>query len=598
MKIFQWMLVLTLALNSACKPKTPPPAAASTTPPASTPGLPNTASQCADYAPDAFVLRQDLVAGLLKSDARLLLRFAQFTDDHVIDDDGQAFVGASFLDPVASVFEAAQRLQEEYSDEALNDMIQRINACHARFPMEFVIVTGDSADLTTVAETRRFIDNLDGSFDQPSAFEQACAAAQPAGLPAQLLNQLCTRFTGRGVADTQSVDPDVDDPTFQFLPSRTLQQILNTEQAAISGRAADGSTDPTRQTLTRSPGLPEPLRCQAGLPACGNERLALPYWMAFGNHDAYLRGTLPLLQPANEFALAFGRHFMLNPHEFIDEFFFSADAPGPVGHGFNFADTARREDNDDRNDGYYAVDAGGGRFRMIVMNTIMDGKDPRIPLEVLRNPFALADGTMDAAQFEWIKTELARASARGQLVMVFSHHPDLSFAESGSFAALLPIEVTAAELNAELASWPNLIAWVAGHTHLHRIRAFKVDGAQGSNGDITTPVTCKTAGACKGFWQIETASLIDFPQEQRVLEVFDNGDGTGVIRAPVIQHRFERSKALAERDDRCALYLSDPAAVAAGISDGGLDAVCQQGGVRQGQPEDRNVELLFALPLQ
>lgn len=557
----------------------------------------NAPATCTNFAPDTFVTRNELAAGTRRADAQLLLRFLQFTDDHIIDDEGQAIHGGGFFDPLHPTFESALRLQQEYSDEALNDMVQGVNSCHAQFPAEFMIVTGDSADLTTLAETRRFIDNLDGTFDRVSDYEEKCRAGLPAGTPEPIAENTCTRFTGRGVADTQSVDPDPDDPSYQQLATRTSRQIAEATAAAASGRAADGSTDPARQTSTRAPGLPEGLRCNAGAPGCINARLAMPWLVAFGNHDGYIRGTVALPQDVLNAALfAAGRRYLANQHEFIDEFFKSDAAPGPLGHGFNLADLPRRMDTDLRNDGYYAFNAGSGRLRMIVMNTIIDGYDSRIPGNLLLNPFALADGTIDAAQFDWIKAELAAAAARRQLVMVFSHHPDLTFAEYGMFAPLVPIEVTAVQLNAELASWPNVVAWIAGHTHVHRIRAFKVDNGTGSNGVVETPVACKGPGPCPGFWQIETASLIDTPQEQRLLEVFDNGDGSGTIRAPVLTHRFEKSKLLAERDDRCALYLSDPAAVAADVSEANLGALCAQGGTRVGQATDRNVELMFRIP--
>ncbi len=552
-------------------------------------------ADCANFAPDAFVTRNELAPGNRSASAQLLLRFIQFTDDHIIDDEAQAINGGAFLDPLHPSFEAAMRLQEEYSDEALNDMITRVNDCNVQYPAEFMIVTGDSADLTTVAETRRFIDNLDGSFDQMSDFEEKCRAMF-AGAPEEVLVQTCTRFTGRGVADTQAPDPDPEDPSFQLLLTRTTRQLLNTQQAALSGRAADGSTDPARQTFTRAPGLPEVLRCNDGEPDCINARLAVPWYVAFGNHDGYVRGTVAFGSAVNEISQITGRHYMLQQHEFIDEFFKTLPLPGPVGHGFNLAEPARRDDADPRNDGYYAFDAGGGRFRMIVMNTIIDGTDPRLPTELVRNPFALADGSIDATQFEWIKAELIAAHGRGQLVMVFSHHPDPTFAEFGMFASLVPIEVTAAQLDAELASWPNVIAWVAGHTHRHRIRAFKVENGVGANGLVETPVECKGPGACRGFWQIETASLIDHPQEQRLIEIFDNGDGTGTIRGPVLTHDFAKSKTLAAADDRCALYLTDPEAVQAAISEADLAALCSQGGVRQGEATDRNVDLMFHMP--
>lgn len=552
-------------------------------------------ARCTAIAPDAYVTRTELAEGARAAEARLLLRFVQFSDDHIIDDDGQAVNGASVLDPLLPTFESAMRLQEEYADEALNAMIREVNDCHATYPAEFMIVTGDSADLTTVAETRRFIDNLDGRHDQMSAFETRCRAAQPAGTSETQLQHRCTRFTGRGVADTQAPDPDPAAPGFQFVVTRMLQQLLATEQAAILGRAADGSFDMRRQTATRSPGMPQVLRCDEG-PGCENVALDLPWYVVFGNHDGYLRGTVALTTPLNEVSLVTGRHYMFDQHEFIDEFFYGSAVPGPVGHGFNHADLARRIDNNPRNDGYYATDAAGGRVRILVINTVLDGVDPRIPLDLLRNPFALSDGGIDRAQFDWLKAELAASRARGQLALMFSHHPDLTFAEFGAFAALLPLEVTAAELNAELASWPHFIAWVAGHTHRHRVRPFAVRDGIGSNGAIETPVTCKQTQGCQGFWQIETASLIDHPQEQRLLELFDNGNGTGTIRGSVLTHPFERSKALAAADDRCALYLTDPAAVAALITEADLAALCAQGGSRVGAPQDRNVELMFRLP--
>jgi 3',5'-cyclic AMP phosphodiesterase CpdA len=549
---------------------------------------------CDNMSAEAFVTRNELATGSRPAGASLLLRFVHLTDDHIIDDDGQLLNGASALDPLYTSFESAQRFQEEYSDEVLNDLISALNNCHAQYPAEFAIVTGDSADLTTVAETRRFIDNLDGRFDQMSAFEEACALALGTDAPAEQIDLSCTRFTGRGTADTQTIDPDIEDPAYQFLPTRTVLQVQNTQQAATSGRAADGSVDPARQTVTRSPGLPEILRCDDGADGCINQTIAMPWFVAFGNHDGYTRGTVAADVPLNEVSQLTGRRYMFGQRDFIQEFFKSSSQP--LGHGFGFVDTARLEDEDDRNDGYYAFDAGEQRFRMIVLNTIIDGRDPRVPTAMLRNPFALSDGSLDLAQFEWLKTELAAAHLKQQLVMVFSHHPDLTFAEYGMFADLLTLEVSAIELNAELASWPNMIAWVAGHTHVHRVRAFAVDDGVGSNGEISAPVSDCHGQHCGGFWQIETASLIDHPQQQRLIEVFDNGDGSGTIRGPVLSHSLTNPQRLAAADDRCALYLTDPAAVQAAISEANLDALCTQGGQREGRPEDRNVELIFAMP--
>ncbi len=182
-------------------------------------------------------------------------------------------------------------------------------------------------------------------------------------------------------------------------------------------------------------------------------------------------------------------------------------------------------------------------------------------------------------------------------MLVFSHHPDLSFAEFGQFGFAVPAHTTAAQLNGELASHPNVVAWIAGHTHRNRIRAFKVtDNTSGTNGTVTAPVNCAPSKTCTGFWQIETASLIDTPQEGRILQVLDNGDGTGVLRATLIGHAFTKSRTLADVDDRCQFYLDDTTAVQRLVTEGDLTALCEAGGTSQGDPIDRNVDLLFRMP--
>ena len=53
----------------------------------------------------------------------------------------------------------------------------------------------------------------------------------------------------------------------------------------------------------------------------------------------------------------------------------------------------------------------------------------------------------------------------------------------------------------------NVLAWVNGHSHRNRI----------------TPHGSASGGS---FWEISTASHIDFPQLARVIELVDNKDGT------------------------------------------------------------------------
>ena len=47
-------------------------------------------AKCAAMSDEGYVTRNELAPGQRSDSAQLLLRFVHFTDDHIIDDDGQA----------------------------------------------------------------------------------------------------------------------------------------------------------------------------------------------------------------------------------------------------------------------------------------------------------------------------------------------------------------------------------------------------------------------------------------------------------------------------------------------------------------------------
>jgi hypothetical protein len=72
-------------------------------------------------------------------------------------------------------------------------------------------------------------------------------------------------------------------------------------------------------------------------------------------------------------------------------------------------------------------------------------------------------------------------------------------------------EVSDMELIATLHRYPNLILWVSGHRHLNTITALK-------SPDPDRPEL--------GFWEVETASLREFPQQFRMFDIVRNNDNT------------------------------------------------------------------------
>jgi hypothetical protein len=116
----------------------------------------------------------------------------------------------------------------------------------------------------------------------------------------------------------------------------------------------------------------------------------------------------------------------------------------------------------------------------------------------------------------------------------------------------------------------SVIAFVNGHEHNNRIEAHET------------------------FWEINTASHIDWPQQSRVLDLFDNEDGTWSIVSTILDHAAPANpgsqqatgavKRLASMSRE--LSYNDPDAMNG--EDGHGDA--------RGGPEDRNVELLVKEP--
>jgi hypothetical protein len=162
---------------------------------------------------------------------------------------------------------------------------------------------------------------------------------------------------------------------------------------------------------------------------------------------------------------------------------------GPVGHGYvPGADTTLGAN--------YVYDAIPGLLRIVALDT-SDRTGGSEGL-VLRTT---VDGFLIPA--------LEEAAADGVLVMLASHHSTSSIDTSeGQLGGELAGAVPAAELETIVASHEAVIAWLVGHSHDNRIRAVGHDDTH------------------RGYWEIMTAALADWPGQARTVELVDNGDGT------------------------------------------------------------------------
>lgn len=125
---------------------------------------------------------------------------------------------------------------------------------------------------------------------------------------------------------------------------------------------------------------------------------------------------------------------------------------------------------------------------------------------------------------------------------------------------------------AMLQRFPNVILWVNGHSHQNRVWAHP-----------------DPSGRSGGFWEVNTAAHIDYPQQARTLEIADNADGTLSIFGVLLDH--SDPIAIDAQEDYSRAQLAALSWELA-MNDPALDR-----SLRLGAPEDRNVELVIANPL-
>ena len=127
------------------------------------------------------------------------------------------------------------------------------------------------------------------------------------------------------------------------------------------------------------------------------------------------------------------------------------------------------------------------------------------------NPYGGWQGSLDQKQFTWLKETIQAKS--DSYVVITSHHPTQSIING--YTTDSESRVLGEEIKRYLMEQPNVIAWICGHNHRNKIEYIG-----------PTPE--------KGFWQIETASLIDWPQQGRVIEIFlDKTDQIGIAATPI-----------------------------------------------------------------
>jgi metallophosphoesterase (TIGR03767 family) len=480
-----------------------------------------------------------------------LLAFAQLSDVHIVD--AQSPMRVEYVDryddedepgdPTPGIFGSAYRPQEVLTAQIVEAMIREINQIGAGpvtgKPLAFAVQTGDNSDNSQFNEIRWNIGVLDGGEVRADSGD-------------------LSRF--EGVMD--------GDPTY-----------YDTHYWHPDGTPEGKEDDQPRRTygFPEVPGLLDAAR--RPFQATG---LGIPWYTALGNHDPLAQGNFPSTMQLNTVAVGplkmispptgvsqadvldalrgnyadFVAAFAATPHvrqvtpdpdrrllqraAVVEEHFTTTGAP--VGHGFT-------ETNRADGTAYYTFDRGLLRF--VVLDTV--------------NPNGEANGSLDQTQFAWLQEQLQAAA--GRLVVVVSHHTASTMDNPlvGTGGDPEP-RVLGDEVVSELLAHRNVIAWVNGHTHSNNVWAHQREGGG-------------------GFWEINTASHIDWPQQARLIEVTDNRDGTLSIFATMVDHG-------------APLFgnLDGPMGLAALARELAANDWQERDVDRRGTRNDRNVELLVNAP--
>jgi metallophosphoesterase (TIGR03767 family) len=461
-----------------------------------------------------------------------IMAIAHITDLHVTDVQSPArfeFVNSEWEDARFRELLTMQRPQEALNVHAIDAMVRTLNAIEAG-PLTgglitLVAMTGDSIDNTQRNELDNFLALFDGGTVQPNSGGPGYEGVQAAGWP----GEICWKPDGPDDGDI--FRRDLGFPQVPGLLERAIQPL---ETPGLKRRwlGCYGNHEEVCQGVgVVNPGL---ARGMAGshkpiaLPAGLDRETALETFVM--RPEYFMTGAFLEVTPDSS-------RRPISRLEFVDAHHESGR------HGFT--DKNRGEGTT-----YYVHDTRFVRF--ITLDTVCSAGG--------------ADGTIDPPQLHWLERRLEEAhssfmsrdgsTARTQyddrLVMVLSHHGFDTLANPRA-------EVRRDELLALLLRFRNVVLWLNGHIHANRI----------------TPRTGPPGG--HGFWEVTTSSLVDWPCQARLVEVFDAGDGLLGIACTMVDH---------DGADIAGLHRE----LAGNAPFNGFDSW------RPGTPEDRNAILLLRKP--
>jgi len=403
------------------------------------------------------------------ANAASLLNFFTISDIHITDKESPAqgiYYGYKW--GLVSGYTPAML----YSTQFLDATIQTINSINKQRPLDFGISLGDDTNSGQYNELRWFIDVLDGKKISPDSGAKDDPVLGP-------LNDYQDEFQAAGL--------DKSIPWYSTIGNHDRFWMgLYAPDDYIKNAITGNTVLDIGNIFTNASGIKTRGYYMGVIDG------KTPYGDVIGAGPVANFTFAPTV-PADS-----ARRFLLR-NEWVSEFFNSSSSP--VGHGFNQTDKAT---------GFacYTFEPKSDiPIKVIVLDDTQKDDDPSIGTS--------GHGSLDAERYNWLVNELELGQSEGKLMVIAAHIPIGVKLPADGLASLMSWSKysakTDAEILAKLHTYPNLILWVSGHRHSNTVTAQK-------SPDPTRPEL--------GFWEVETPSLREFPQQFRTFEIVRNSDDT------------------------------------------------------------------------
>jgi 3',5'-cyclic AMP phosphodiesterase CpdA len=273
---------------------------------------------------------------------------------------------------------------------------------------------------------------------------------------------------------------------------------------------------------------PIPGPANDGKDAFAAEGLAMPWKWMTGNHDVLVQGNFPIVSEA---AFAIGKHseggtrnYAKDPNGAIQTGDFVVADPARAlldrqslmakvaadkdGHGIGDAEKASGRAT-------YTFDVDGTPIRFVVLDTT--------------HTEGGSEGVITQSQLDTqIRGMLDQAKAAGKWVILASHHATDALTNGGTIGST-KTETDALTPDAWVdfvsSNYPNVLFSMVGHAHRHRVAK---------------------VGTKHAWWEVMTAAIADWPNEFRLVELFDQENGWLMMRATCMDFATDGDPVAAE----------------------------------------------------